>query len=286
MCWGFNGINGQLGDGTTEDRPTPANVAGLGGRIVSIAVGYFHACALTASGGVKCWGSNAYGQLGNGTALHPEQHTAVDAAGLSGVVGISAGDNHTCAVTRQGGVKCWGENSAGQLGDGTTQRRLTPVDVVGLDSRAMMVSAGSAYTCAVTTAGAAKCWGDNREGNLGNGTTQARQLTPMDISGLNGGILQIAAGAGSTCALSTSGGAKCWGLNIFGRLGDGTTQNRLTPVDVIGLTHGVVAVSTGYAHACALTSVSGLKCWGSSSELGAGNLPVINQPMPVDIAGL
>lgn len=285
-CWGFNG-HGQLGDGTTQDRLTPTDVVGLGNGIISISVGRFHTCALTNTNGVKCWGANGQGQLGDGTTLgtSQQQHMPVDVAGLSGVVALSAGDFHTCAVIRTGGVKCWGDNSAGQLGDGTTQRRLRPFDVIALNGAVMTVSTGVSRTCAVTTAGAAKCWGDNRAGPLGDGT-QVNRLTPVDVTGLNNGILQVAAGFDNTCALSTSGGVKCWGQNLNGVLGDGTTQNRLTPTDVTGLSNGAVAVSTGSAHSCALTSAPGLKCWGAISLLGIGVGTTAMQPTPVDVAGL
>jgi YVTN family beta-propeller protein len=249
--------------------------------IVSISAGETaHTCALTTVGGVKCWGDNGFGQLGDGTTT--DRLTPVDVVGLtSGVIAISAGGNHTCALTTAGGVKCWGANAFGRLGDGTETQRLTPVDVVGLTSGVSAISAGFFHTCVLTTAGGVRCWGAGGNGRLGDGT-QTQRLTPVDVVGLTSGVSAISAGAGGTCALTTaaiggpSGGVKCWGFNGFGQLGDGTTIDRLTPVDVVGLTSGVSTISMAGegAHTCAVITNGSVRCWGSNSDgqLGNGNI--------------
>ncbi|MCX6538746.1 MAG: RCC1 repeat-containing protein, partial [Acidobacteria bacterium] len=242
-CWGLN-FDGQLGDGTPTSRSTPVNVSGLTSGVSAVAAGRFHTCAVTSGGGVKCWGSNQYGQLGDGTTTH--RFTPVDVSGLtSGVIAVTAGYFHTCAVTSGGGVKCWGYNNSGQLGDGTS------------------------HTCAVTSGGGVKCWGSNNLGQLGDGTTTQR-VTPVDVSALTSGVSAVDAGGYHTCALTAGGGVKCWGLNSIGQLGHGTTTQHLTPVDVSGLTSGVIAVTAGYFHTCAVTSGGGVKCWGynNSGQLG------------------
>ncbi len=232
-CWGGNG-NGQLGDGTKTNRSTPVNVMGLTSGVTAISTGNGHTCALMAGGGVKCWGDNSSGQLGDGTLI--SRSTPVNVAGLtSGVVGVSTGSAHTCALLSGGGVKCWGLNGRSQLGDGTQTNRSIPVNVSGLSSGALAVSAGNAHTCAVVAGGGVKCWGDNADGQLGNNST-AGSGTPVQVAGLTSGLKAIAAGGSHSCALAPAGQVKCWGRNVSGQLGDGTTTSRSTPVDVIGLT--------------------------------------------------
>ncbi len=244
----------------------------------------YHTCARTAVGGVKCWGYNEYGQLGDGTTTN--RGTPVDVIGLtSGVSAISAGWCHTCALTAGGGVKCWGRNDDGQLGDGTTTERHTPVEVSGLTSRVIAIAAGGTSTCALTAGGGVKCWGGKGYGQLGDGTITTR-LTPIDVTGLTSGVSAIAAGFYHTCALTAGGGVKCWGWNKFGQLGDGTTTDRTTPVDVSGLTSGVSAIAAGHAHTCALTSGGEVKCWGNSWVAERGDGTIIDRTRPVDVSGL
>ncbi|MBY6242725.1 Ig-like domain repeat protein [Methylosinus sp. Sm6] len=282
-CWGKNN-NGQLGDGTTTTRLVPVAVSGLASGAVAVAAGHDHSCALTSAGAVKCWGWNARGQLGDGTTV--TRLTPVAVSGLaSGVVAIAVGSLHSCALTSAGAVKCWGDNDFGALGDGTQTRRPAPVAVSGLASDVVAITAGGLHSCALTGAGAVKCWGNNFEGQLGDGT-DADSLTPVAVSGLSSGVVAIAAGDGHTCALTSAGAVKCWGGNNAGQIGDGTTTARSAPVGVSGLSSNVVAIAVGDFHSCALTIASSAKCWGLNlfGQLGVGT--TTNRSVPVSVSGL
>ena len=271
-CWGA---------GSTT---VPVAVSGLSSGVIAITSGGTFACALTTAGGVECWGDNSYGQLGNGTATDSSVPVAV--SGLSsGVSAISAGNAQTCALQAGGGVECWGDNFAGQLGNGTTTGSLVPVAVSGLSSGVSAISAGSNYTCALTSAGGVECWGDNTYGQLGNGTTTDSSV-PVAVSGLSSAASAISAGGNHTCALTTAEGVQCWGSNSSGQLGDGTTTNRYVPVAVSGLSNGVSAVSVGQNHTCALTSDGGVECWGSNSSGQLGNGTATDSSVPVAVSGL
>lgn len=240
-CWGSN-LEGELGNGQAGCNPndldkcystSPVTVSGLGNGVTQLAAGADHTCAVV-GGGVRCWGSNRFGQLGNGgpTGINERKTTPVAVSGLSGVKAISAGGDHTCAVTSAGAIKCWGENGFGELGDGTTTDRPTPVTVALRGAAA--IAAGWQHTCAITTKGGVICWGRNTYGGLGDGTTRERHR-PVAVSGLGlgSGVTEITAGYGFTCARLGQDDVRCWGRNDFGQLGDGTTASRHKPVSTL-----------------------------------------------------
>jgi hypothetical protein len=265
MCWGHNG-DGELGDGSLIKRLTPVYVQGLHKGVQQISLGFDSGCALTNAGGVKCWGYNGNGQLGDGTRT--TRRTPVDVFGLtSGVAAITAGWDHTCALTTGGGVKCWGQNAHGELGDGSKTDRLKPVDVSGLTSGVAAVSAGFDQTCALLNGGGVQCWGNNKTGEVGDGTTKTR-AHPVDVSGLTSGVASISAGYNHTCAVTNGGGAMCWGANESGELGDGTKHERHTPVDVYRATSGVAQVSAGgwrgAGMTCLVTTQGAVQCFGAN----------------------
>ncbi|HET9955331.1 MAG TPA: hypothetical protein VFQ61_12540 [Polyangiaceae bacterium] len=178
-------------------------------------------CLLGADGAVRCWG----------TALDqydPVEPTLVPS--LSGVIQVSVGLGYACARTSGDGVKCWGHNQHGNLGDGTTEERLRPVAVSGL-TNALEISAGAFHACAVLSDGTVRCWGNNRSGQLGDGTQglNAISSTPVPVSGLRD-VIHVAAGEYYTCVERKNGDVMCWGYNGFGALGTGTTQDEIHPV--------------------------------------------------------
>jgi hypothetical protein len=239
--------------------------------VAALGAGFQHSCALTTAGGVKCWGSNAFGELGDNTTTG--HVAAADVSGLSsGVTAIAIGASFGCALTNAGAVRCWGKNG-GSLGTGDIADRLTPALVLGLGAAASAIAAGESHACALA-AGGVKCWGLNGAGQIGDGTTTTR-LVATDVTGLPAGITGIAVGQRHSCALTSSGGVKCWGENDHGQLGDGTTTDRTRPVDVTGLQSGVRALALSANASCALMVSGTVKCWGGNdfAEQGTGGTP-------------
>jgi alpha-tubulin suppressor-like RCC1 family protein len=248
----------------------------------TIAAGVAHTCALTSTGTVLCWGSNEFGQLGNGGTTNIT--SPVQVVGLvSSAVSIAAGSESTCALTGAGSIWCWGDNSNGQLGNGTFTQSTVPVQVLDSTGNAPLtdvarIAAGQSHSCAVTNAGAALCWGNNSNGELGNGTEINSNL-PVPVSGLAAGVTTIAAGSDFTCAVIADGGAQCWGDGVSGQLGNGISANSTKPSTVLDATgssplSAAVAISAGFENACALTAGGNVLCWGAngSGQLGNGTV--------------
>ena len=283
-CWGYN-EDGQLGNGTTTNSSVPVAVSGLSSGVTAVSAGDDATCALTSAGGVKCWGLNGWGELGNGTTTNSSVPVAV--SGLSsGAAAVSARGIDACALTSAGGVKCWGDNGDGQLGNGTTTSSSVPVAVSGLSSGVTAISVGEVSACALTSAGGVKCWGSNGAGELGNGTTTDSSV-PVAVSGLSSGVTAISVGEVSACARTSAGGAECWGDNTYGELGDnygtGSDQSSV-PVGVSGLSSGVTAVTADDLYGCALTSTAVVECWGWNGLGQFGNGSTSSSPIPVPVA--
>ncbi len=299
-CWGYNAF-GQLGNGRALDSPTAVSSSGIAAAPLEVGGGNFHTCALLAGGTVECWGWNGRGELGNNT--FDDSSSPVAVSGLSGVtdigVGGSVGGGHTCAVVTGGTVWCWGYNSHGQLGDGGTGNSPVPVQVSGITT-ALQVSSGGEHSCAVLDNALAAdpsdntvvCWGYNLRGQLGNNST-TDSPTPVTVVGVGGtgnltGVAAVSAGGSHTCALLSGGTVDCWGDNGFGKLGNGSTTDSLTPVAVSGLS-GVAEVSTGFQHSCARTAGGAVSCWGYNGygELGVSSPtdPFSTTPVAAPVSG-
>ena len=266
-CWGGN-YNGEVGVPASVDQTTPARVDGVDGRVTSVAVGGAHTCASTTAGAAWCWGANRNGQLGDGSLSG--RHQPAQVAGLSsGVAAIAADNLSTCAQLVNGGVKCWGSNWKGQLGDGTNVDRSEPVDVIGLGD-VVSVRVGSSHVCALTQAGAVSCWGSNHGGALGDGMTADRWV-PGPVSGLDSGVVSIEIGNSGTCATLNDGAVKCWG------------GGRAVPTLLDELEVPAIAMAIGYQHRCALTAAGQVLCWGSNDlgQIGDGSATWRSVPTPV-----
>jgi alpha-tubulin suppressor-like RCC1 family protein len=309
-CWGAN-YEGEIGDGTTDQRDAPVIVESSGGSsaaladVVAIAAGGFHTCALLADGTVRCWGG-AYG-------LAPVVvKTGVGSQALSNVIALAAGAHHTCALMATGTVQCWGENYYGALGDGTKTYRPMPVTVRSSTTSRLALSgvraiaAGQFHTCALLAGGTVKCWGLNvavndpfglwtSGGQLGDGTTTNRSA-PVTVKSAAGSatalstVRAIATGGLHTCALLAAGTMKCWGDNTtYGQIGDGTVTARRTPVSVRSSAtvstplSGIAAIVAGQWHTCALLVAGPVKCWGSNTfgHLGDGTTTTRHAPVTV-----
>lgn len=201
------------------------------------------------------------------------------------VKSIATGRNFSCAVTDVGGVKCWGDNSAGQLGNGTTVSQPIPTDVTGLTSNVASVAAGERAACAITTTGAAWCWGLNTNGTIGDNSTTNR-LTPVQPSGLTSGVTSISTGYMVSCAIQ-NGAAKCWGANGTGTVGDATYTQRLIPTQVAGLTTNMSSISTAAYNACAVNTAGAAWCWGKNDswQIGDGLTTTTARNSPAVVVG-
>jgi alpha-tubulin suppressor-like RCC1 family protein len=208
----------------------------------------------------------------------------VDVTGLSsGVSAIAAGDEHTCAALSSGGGKCWGRNSSGQLGNGSTANSNVPVSVNSLSEILIGIDAGNEHTCGLTNKGSMVCWGQNNSGQLGDGTYQDK-TSPVAVTGISSGATSLATGGSHSCGV-VNGTLKCWWDNQYGQLGDGTGNSSYLPVNVFGLVNGVNTISAGGSHSCAVIIPSEVKCWGSSDDGEIGNGIPIQRLTPVLVTG-
>jgi alpha-tubulin suppressor-like RCC1 family protein len=179
--------------------------------------------------------------------------------------------------------RCWGGNTYGQLGNGTTKSSSKPVDVVNLGGRAVSLALGDYYSCALLSTGGVQCWGYNPDGRLGDGTN-ANKTSPTWVFGLSSGAVYVSTGNTHTCAVTSAGAAKCWGLNSSGQLGNGNKTSSNKPVTAMNT--GAVSVGLGSDQSCAVTSAGGLKCWGLNQYGALGNGTTTDSSVPVDVIGL
>lgn len=293
FCWGSDAA-GQIGDGgENTDRSVPTEVAGGRTDWASVSAGGFFTCARTTGGELFCWGSDFYGQLGNGgDNTDVGEPTEVDGGNRFWSV-VSAGSEHACARSRAGRLFCFGRDGSGQLGnDENLANQGRPVEVAGGATDWRTVAAGWFHTCALRTTGHLYCFGADGAGQLGNGEPLVDQATPVEVTAGAANWVQVAVGASHTCALKSVGRLYCWGWDRDGQRGDGDPATDDLAAAPVRVAEGAIrwqGVSAYGWHTCARTT--GLRggtvyCWGldSNGEVGDGE-PFANQPAPVPVSG-
>lgn len=268
-CWGPN-YSGMVGDGTTIQRNAPVTIDS-GQAYLEVAAGFRHSCGITNSNVLKCWGDNSKGQLGDGTTTSssiPLVITSGVTYSKVAVSGYNGGGYHTCAITTDGDLYCWGANSNGEVGDNTTVDKSSPV-LIDSGTKYSFVRVGGNSTCGITTTGVLKCWGLNTSGLLGDGTT-VRKLVPTVIdSGQN--YIDVGVSDVSACGVTSGNKLKCWGGNTYYNLGNWTNTSSTVPVAIdANENYSSVSVAGGTLNAsptsaCGVTTTGGLKCWGANN---------------------
>jgi alpha-tubulin suppressor-like RCC1 family protein len=282
VAWGGNAF-GQLGDGTTSSHLTAAPVMNLS-AVQELGGGRNFGLALKTDGTVWSWGVNDSGQLGDRSLTNrtrPVQVSFTAPAPL--VVEVTAGHYHSLAADSVGNAWAWGRNNNGQLGDGTTLKRTSPVRVGSLTS-VHLLAGGRDHSLALKNDGTVWAWGSNAFGQLGDGTT-TRRLSPVQVLGLTRPVIAIAAGREHSLAVEDDGTVWAWGSNVYGQLGDGTKTNRTRAVRITSLS-GVTDVEAGAHHSLALRSTGTVASWGRNyrGELGDGTITI--RTLPVTVPGI
>jgi len=285
--WG-DGAFGVLGHGDQQNQLLPKKVEALDGqRVFAVSVGGSHSIAFTAGGAVWSWGAGGCGQLGHGDKQSQLLPKKIEAFAGQRIVAVSAGGDHSLALTADGSIWSWGYGSSGRLGHGDSQHQLLPKKIEVLaERRVVTVSAGAHHSLALTADGAVWSWGFGGEGRLGHGDNQ-RQLLPKKIEVLaERRVVAVSAGGLHSLVLTADGAVWSWGWGGEGRLGHGDEQNQLLPKKVEALAgQRVVAVSAGGDHSIA-TNSGAVFTWGKGDRgfLGHGE-GLSNQLLPKKIEG-
>lgn len=274
-CWGIS-IRGPLGDNPDHGRPGP--MPGLA-KLMEIVPQNTHNCDRLTDGTVRCWGSNLGKQLGPAVDASGSR-TPVPLPGLTKVTQIATGMGFTCVRLTTGEVQCWGNNSKGELGDGTTSSRGTPRTVEGLGT-VESLSVGVEQSCALLINGTVRCWGAHVATRCNDA-----QTIPIAVPGI-ANATAVAVGRDHACVLLRDGTAMCWGGNEGGQLGDGTLAHRFLPVPVGGLS-GATKIAAGNYHSCALIGDGTVRCWGLNhcGQVDGGASPSMSHSTPVAVPGL
>ena len=251
-----------------------------------LALGHDHTCTRLTNGEMRCWGNNAFGQLGNGSVQNAPTPSPVFGAG--GAAQLAAGGTHTCAVIKNGTMACWGNNANGQLGNETSIMENSPYTVPSVFG-AIAVTTGGSHTCASFQSGAVKCWGLNTSGQLGNNSFTSSKIPVYVDSGSGVGVGippdKITSGGTHTCAL-LGASVYCWGDNTFGQLGDGMTASSTIPVRLPAFSSAPISISAGGSHTCVLLSGGSVQCWGKNDKGQLGDNSTTQRNTPVSVVDI
>ena len=281
--WGSNSY-GQLGDGTTTSKSSPATFIGGITNWSQLSAGASFSLGLTRTGIAYAWGRNFSGQLGDNTATAKSSPVTV-VGGITNWSQVSAGGQHSLGLTSTGIAYAWGENQFGRLGDGTTtMSRRSPVTVVGGITNWSQLDAGYSHSLGLTSTGIVYAWGRGSYGALGDGTTTSRSSPVTVVGGITNWI-QLSAGSGNNLGVTSTGIAYGWGYNGQGRLGDGTTTNRSSPVTVIGGITNWSQLNAGGTHSLGVTSTGIAYAWGRNGYGQLGDGTTVSKSSPVTVIG-
>lgn len=278
LCWGEAG---QVGDGSFIARNLPVQVTGLSSGVRTITSGLNHTCAALKNGTVRCWGRNEHAQLGNGTTENSTAPVTLPSQvfGVSQVTQLAGGSTHTCALSANGSVKCWGQNDFYAAG-GRFKPQQVPIDIVGLSSGVVKITSGNQFSCALMNNGIVKCWG-SIDGVTDWGGLKA---APIDIP-LNKKAIAVAAGFQHACAVLDDGQVACWGNNGYGETGIpvGSGGNA---IEIVAGIRDAVGISAGKYETCAIIRGGSVSCWGLNANGQLGNNSFENSFTPVPVKGL
>ncbi len=285
-CWG-NDDFGQLGDGSASTgTTTPNEVAGGRTDWAAVSAGYVHTCARRSSGRLFCWGYDGSSQLGDGGTTTSRDRPTQVAGNRTDWAAVSAGRWQTCALRTSRRLFCWGENVSGVLGNGGTPiEQSTPGEVVGGRTDWASVSTTAGHACARRTTGRLYCWGNDFEGELGDGGANTSRDRPTEVAGNRTDWTAVNAGYYHTCARRTSGRLFCWGYDGDGQVGDGTPDPATgAPDEVQGGATDWTGFDGGERHTCALITSGRLFCWGLDDQGQLGDSGTnTNMPYPVEV---
>lgn len=271
------GENGRDGGGA-EDFPIRVSAPG-GGTLDDarwVAMGDNHGCAVRQAGEALCWGEDLYGRLGDDGLAGNNPEAPFPVSGPVDYTEVATGQWFSCGRRADASVSCWGANNQGQVGDGTTTNRDVPTPVAGAAEGFVELDTGSRASCGVTANGLVYCWGEGNNGELAQGSNTAEYRAPIRVAGIDNAS-DVVVLDDSACALLDDGQIKCWGYNVYGRLGDATGTQRTTPVNVLSglfaaVFTGATEIAGGHSHMCALRGADGtVWCWGLGADGRVGD---------------